>query len=326
MEKGSFVISLDFEIYWGVWDLVSIDKYKNNLLGVRKAIPAMLNLFEKYNIHVTFSTVGFLFFDNKQELLNELPVTNPKYTIPGLSPYEGHLNTVGSNETEDPFHFAPSLIKQIQQYGQEIGSHTFSHYYCLENGQTIDDFRADIRAAKNIANKKGISLKSLVFPRNQYSETYLKVCKEEGITSFRGNENAWVYKAHKHESETFFRRICRFADAHINLTGHHCYTKAYMKNSEPINIPSSRFLKPYSRLFSFLDWMRLKRITKSMSHAAKNELCYHLWWHPHNFGINLQHNINFLEKILRHFSTLNIKYNFQSMSMTELSEKIQNEN
>lgn len=325
MDQGSFVISLDFEIYWGVWDHVSIDAYKENLLGVRKAIPAMLSLFEKYDIHATFATVGFLFFNSKDELLNGLPEKKPNYTIANLSPYKGHLDEIGKDETHDPFHFAPSLIKQIQQHGQEIGCHTFSHYYCLEDGQTIDDFRDDIRAAKSIAEKYGITLKSLVFPRNQSNKEYLKMCKEEGITSYRGNENSWMYKFDKNEKETFLHRISRMIDTYINITGHNCYSKSYMKNSEPVNIPSSRFLRPYSQKISFLDNLRLKRITKSMTHAAKNNLCYHLWWHPHNFGINLQQNINFLEKILQHYDTLKSKYNFKSMSMAEITEKIQNE-
>ena len=324
MENGSFVISLDFEIYWGVRDLVSIAGYKNNLLGVRKAIPAMLQLFNKYSIHVTFSTVGFIFFENKHELFDKLPSKKPNYILPGLSPYGNHLNGIGDNEYEDPFHYGFSLIKLIQQHNQEIGTHTFSHYYCLEDGQTVEDFREDIRAAKSIAEKKGVKLKSIVFPRNQYSEEYLNICKEEGLISFRGNELSWIYTAHKHERETFIRRICRFIDAYFNITGHHCYTNKYMKKTEPINIPSSRFLKPYSKIFSFMDGLRLKRITRSMTYAAENGLTYHLWWHPHNFGINLKENIAFLEKILLHYKKLSKKYAFTSVSMTQLAEQLIN--
>ena len=324
MEKGNFVISLDFEIYWGVRDVQKLDQYRNHLLGVRTVIPGLLHLFNKYCIHATFATVGFLFFNDKEELLEGLPERKPKYADSHLSPYEGHFEEVGKDETSDLFHFAPSLIKMIQQSGQEIGCQTFSHYYCLESGQTIEDFRDDLRAAKRIAEKRGIVLQSFVFPRNQYNEAYLNVCKEEGIISYRGNETSWLYKAKDLDSETFFRRGIRLMDAYFNLSGHHCYEVAHIKDHEPCNIPASRFLRPYSRRLSFLESLRLKRITNCMTHAAKHGLTYHLWWHPHNFGINLTENLAFLEKILQHYQKLAEKYSFNSVGMTVLAEQLKN--
>ena len=320
MEKGYFVISLDFEIYWGVRDIIEISEYRDNLLGVRKAIPAMLDLFAKYNITTTFATVGLLFFNDKNELLNGLPCKIPKYSNKKLSPYEGHFNTIGQNEKEDQFHFAPSLIDKIQQSGQEIGCHTFSHYYCLEEGQTIEDFKADLQAAKRVAEKRGIALRSFVFPRNQYNQQYLNVCKEEGITSFRGNERSKLFSAKNHGASTAFRRPFRLLDAYFSLSGYNCYDMEHMISSEPVNIPASRFLRPYSKKLAFLDSLRLKRITKSMTHAAKNKLVYHLWWHPHNFGINIRENIEFLEKILLHYKKLSAQYGFTSTSMAQLAE------
>lgn len=319
MKKGNFVISLDFEIYWGVRDVVSLDRYKNHLLGVRQVIPGLLNLFKKYDIHATFATVGFLFFSSKEELLASMPREKPGYINKNFSPYEGHFQQVGNNEEDDLFHFAPSLIRLIQKAGQEIACHTFSHYYCLESGQTMEDFREDLRAAKRIAEKMGVVLKSFVFPRNQYNEAYLEVCKEEGIASFRGNEISWLYSAKAMNKETALRRGCRLLDAYVNISGHHCYNTAFMKSTEPFNIASSRFLRPYSKKMFFIEWLRLKRITNSMTHAAKHGLTYHLWWHPHNFGVNLTENINFLEKILLHYQFLSKKYAFQSVSMEQLS-------
>ncbi len=326
MKNGNFVISLDFEIYWGVRDVLELDDYRDNLLGVRTVIPGLIHLFDKYGIHATFATVGLLFFNDKEELLVGLPTKKPKYTNPRISPYEGHFNQVGKDETEDVFHYAPSLIKMIRQSGQEIGCQTFSHYYCLESGQTIEDFREDLRAAKRIAEKRGITLKSFVFPRNQYNEAYLNVCHEEGICSFRGNETSWLYKAKDVESETLLRRAIRLLDAYMNLSGHHCHEVTYLENQGLYNIPASRFLRPYSHRLSFLESLRLRRITNSMTYAAKHGLTYHLWWHPHNFGVNIKENLAFLEKILLHYQKLSKKYVFRSVSMQQLADQLKNEN
>ena len=73
MNKGKFVISLDFELFWGVRDVRTIRKYGNNILGVYTVIPELLKLFEKYGINATFSVIGLLFFENKQALLAGLP-------------------------------------------------------------------------------------------------------------------------------------------------------------------------------------------------------------------------------------------------------------
>ena len=42
-----------------------------------------------------------------------------------------------------------------------------------------------------------------------------------------------------------------------------------------------------------------------MTYAARNNLTYHLWWHPHNFGVHQNENFSFLEEILSHYDKLN---------------------
>ena len=66
------------------------------------------------------------------------PRERPTYLRPGLDPY---VETVGPDEEHDPEHLAGSLVDLIASGpGQELGSHTFSHYYCLEAGQSEDAF------------------------------------------------------------------------------------------------------------------------------------------------------------------------------------------
>lgn len=85
-----------------------------------------------------------------------LPSLKPGYRDHDLSPYD-HVYRIGPNERQDPFHYARSLIRRIVQFpGQEVGTHTFSHYYCLAAGQTADEFRADLQAARRAAEELGI--------------------------------------------------------------------------------------------------------------------------------------------------------------------------
>lgn len=324
-EYGKFVISLDFELMWGVRDKRTIRDYGDNIIGVHKVIPKLLEVFKKYGIKATFSTVGLLFFKTKEELLNNIPNPKPLYDDQNLSPYNGYFESLGKDFEIDKYHYAPNLIKEIQKHPeQEIGTHTFSHYYCLEQGQTLNDFKADIEGAIAVAKQHNISLTSLVFPRNQFNDDYLKVCSELGIFCYRGNEHSWIYRATNGDDETKFRRAFRLLDAYINLSGHNCYSDQYLRSKMPIDIPSSRFLRPFSKKLKILEGLRLRRIKSGMTYAAKNNLTYHLWWHPHNFGVNQNENFAFLEKILNHFTFLNKKHNFQSYSMTNLAEIIKN--
>lgn len=322
MQSGKLVISLDFELYWGVKDVVQLEKYEHQLLGVREVIPKLLDLFEKYQIHATFATVGLLFFETKEQMLQHLPTQKPSYSNLKLSPYFNIDVAVGNNEKEDPFHFGWNLIKKIADAGHEIASHSFSHYYCLEKGQTKEEFIEDVRAAKNIAKLNNVELNSFIFPRNQYDNEYLNICKQMGFIAFRGNENSWLFSSEWHGGSMFFRRPFRLLDSYFNLSGHNCYSEAEMKKNELINIPSSRFLRPYNKKLSSFDHLRLKRITQEMNYAAKHRLVYHLWWHPHNFGSNIRENFDFLEKIFLYYEKLHQEFNFESVSMQQLAQEL----
>lgn len=318
-------MSLDFELMWGVRDAVTIQTYGEHIRGVHKALPMILDCFKKYNISGTFAAVGLLFFNTKEELLHSLPERKPQYKDTHLSPYGTYIaEKVGIDSQSDLYHFAPHLIQLIKDTpGQEIGTHTFSHFYCLEEGQTVDDFDQDLQAAICVANKRGIEIKSIVFPRNQTNDNYLEVCENRGITNYRSNEDSWIYSAQTMANESLLRRCFRLLDTYINISGYHCYTDAYMQKSHIINIPSSRFLRPYSHRLRFFEKLRLRRIKTSMTHAAKNGLLYHLWWHPHNFGINYEQNFSFLEKILQHYTYLNKEYGFTSYTMSGVADALE---
>lgn len=326
MINGKFIISLDFELLWGMRDKKNIANYGENISGVHQVIPRLLKICRQYNVKGTYSIVGFLFFENKIDLMSNLPNLKPLYKDVNLSPYNGYFDTI-EGVSDNVYHFAPLLIKEIQNHPEnEIGTHTFSHYYCLEKGQTIQAFRNDLQSAINVAKKQNLELTSLIFPRNQFNKDYLDVCSELGIICYRGNENSWLYRAKNAEEESLLRRFFRIADAYFNISGHNCYSDRFLKDNTPVNIPSSRFLRPYSRRLKFLEGLRLRRIKTGMSYAAKNNLTYHLWWHPHNFGINQNENFLFLEKILQHYEYLNKKYFFKSYTMTELTKELINNN
>ena len=165
MKNPRLIVSLDFELHWGVFDTYG-ESYNANILGAREAIPKILALFKKYNIHATWAVVGLLFNENKNELARYSPLLKPSYENPKLNSYNCDI---GDNENSDKLHYAHSIIKLIKESpNQELASHSYSHYYCQAKGQTMEQFDNDIQSAVTIAKDKfSIDLKSFVFPKNQ---------------------------------------------------------------------------------------------------------------------------------------------------------------
>lgn len=315
MENGKFIISLDFELHWGgveLWDLELKKEYFNT---TRIAIPKMLDLFSHYQIHCTWATVGFLFAKNRDQLKEFMPKNTPSYLNTDLNYYSLiEQNLIGYSEEDDPFHYATSLINEIVKTpNQELASHTFCHYYCNEGGQNVNQFEADIQAAQKIAKENfSITLKSLVFPRNQFNKEYLEVAKKNGIKVFRSNPNVWFWQNNYGKFSPVFRAM----DTLLAISKSLSFKQNEIVFSNGIvEIPASRFFRPYTPKESSIRKRKLNRILSEMTFAARHNRIYHLWWHPHNFGDALQENLEDLEIILSHYNDLNLKYGFESKSM-----------
>jgi hypothetical protein len=359
--KGIFTISLDFELHWGgfeKWPLESraegIDHYKtvehtvphssnqnateylktsqqnyrNYFLNTRLVIPQMLELFATQRIHVTWATVGLLFHRSQQELDANIPARRPTYHDQQLSAYRYIQNFgIGQSEQDDPFHYAASLVEKIiQTPHQELASHTFSHFYCNEPGQDVNQFRDDLRAAQRVAASYGKKLASLVFPRNQFNDQYLKVCFEEGITSVRSNPLDWFWHIDSTQSESKWKRLNRGLDAYLPIGKKNTYKLSNIEKrfGFPVSLPASRLLRPYNPKEYFLNSMKISRIKNEMERAARQKEVYHLWWHPHNFGHYPHESLMGLTEILDHYSLCKRKWGMESLTMNEMVSYIGN--
>ncbi len=314
INHGNFTISLDFELYWGMRDIQSLESYQEHLSNVHFVIPKLLELFKKYEIHATWAIVGFLFLNDKDQLIKKFPPELPQYANKHFDPYD----YIQNNDLVKKYHFAPECIELIRNTPyQEIGTHTFSHYYTLEEGQTYQQFKKDLESAISMQLSTGQNCRSIVFPRNQYDIEHLKIIKSLNVNFYRGNQPFWLYKPRRLNKEHLLLRLIRLADAYINITGYNTFTLEGSKTNVSVNVPASRFLRPFTPRLKRFENLRFRRIQHSMMHAAKYNKNYHLWWHPHNFGKNIEENLCFLERILKHFNTLNTRYNFTSKSMCE---------
>jgi len=321
MKNGSFIISLDFELFWGVLDCEDYLSNLSRFKRTRRVIDNLIDVFEKNAIRATWSTVGLLMMNSSEELKSMQPaILTPTYTNQEFDNYKTFSVLRHTDEYTDDVFFARHLVRllKVSKY-QDVGTHTFSHYYCLEDGQTIEQFNNDLMYARDIASKNDISLTSIVFPRNQYDDRYIGNLTNHNINIFRGNPEKFIYKTRKEDN--LFIRALHLIDTYLNITGNITHLSPG-PHEEIYNIKASRFLRPMNKTSRLFKNLQLKRIKNEMTYAAKNNHYYHLWWHPHNFSRFTEENFMFLQSIIEHFEYLNKTYHFSSESMESYVEKV----
>jgi hypothetical protein len=262
VNQSAFVISLDFEQHWGVYDHSSVDAYRSKLDGGRRVIPQILERFAAGGVHASWATVGLLLCDGREDALAQYP-DHSGYRDLGVR-VQDVIERSGDSETDDPYHYALSLVQRIATVpGQELATHTFSHYYCLESGSSTREFDEDLGAARKVASRHGIDLSAIVFPRNQYSPAHLAVCRRQGIKAFRGNPRADPYLPRSAANTTRMTRLTRLLDAYVEVVSTDELLSHPNEEEGLINVPASRFLLP-----SLVAPPQLRNVHRGESRAA----------------------------------------------------------
>ncbi|MEX0883218.1 MAG: polysaccharide deacetylase family protein [Cyclobacteriaceae bacterium] len=321
MNQPVFIISLDFELHWGRFDKEPLQGKEAYYRQTLKVIPLLLSLFKEYDIAVTWATVGMLMADDEKEWADFSPRNEPVYSKSRYSAYEWYREVKGDPNCL----FAPDAIREILSTpGQELGSHTFAHYYTRENGQQAETFKADLMAAKKIAAQKfGQELNSLVFPRNQYDEEALKISKEAGFSSVRTNPKDWYWKFP--EDGKFIKRFFRTGDALFYLGTKKSFSHENLLTGNPpfpVLIPASRFLRPFLPKLGVFNELKIERVKRELQVAATSGEIYHLWWHPHNHGWYPGQSMLEVRRILEHFCKLREQFGMESHSMGSLTNAL----
>jgi hypothetical protein len=220
-------------------------------------------------------------------------------------------------------HYAGSLVEQIRGTPrQEIATHTFSHFYAGE-GQSREEFGADLQAAVEIAARRGVTLRSIVFPRNQHNPEYDSTLLEFGIRAYRGNPRGYAWRFDTaSQSRARAKRAMRLLESYTPLSGSatHSWTDV-MQPSGLADVRASYPLRPYTPELRALDPLRLGRIRSSLRQAAKRGEILHLWWHPHNFGTYTEENLGFLTAVLTEVDRLRRDEGLVSITMAEAAER-----
>lgn len=311
---------MDFELHWGRFDKYPLEPNLAYYKATRAAIPKILDLFAQYDIHATWATVGMLMAESREEWEHYSPDVKPSFTNQLYSAYSWMK---AQPRIFNEALFAPELVKLVLDTpNQELGSHSFSHYYTMAKGQRLEEWEADLVAANRIAWEKFQHIHySLVFPRNQYSKKSLEIASEQGFGAVRTNPSDWFWK--QVENENLIKKIFRTGDTLFPLGNRTSYSE--VRNGEfLVHLPASRLLRPF-RSGSFFNQRRIARIKEEIDTAINLGEMYHLWWHPHNFGHYPNENLQILETLLAWIKGRMETHGLESKNMKETAEIIRKE-
>jgi peptidoglycan/xylan/chitin deacetylase (PgdA/CDA1 family) len=320
---GALVIALDVEAHWGLRDLGPVTgRFGARLRGDRAATDALLALFRDHDIRATWAIVGLLFAADREEAARFRPALVPAYQKSALFPYD---ETVGDAEDTDPYHYAGSVVDRIAaEPGQEVASHTFSHYYCLEAGQDDAMFAADLDSAVAIARHHEVRLRSLVLPRNQLNPAYADVLASRGFRAYRGSQPGWPYVPTPTDGQRPWRRAGRLADSYLPAVPAPAFRwdDVLADGGRLANVRATRYLRPYLPKLRHFDPLRLRRLTRELTVAAEHGHLVHLWWHPWDFGTHLGENLRFLGQVLERFERLRTTSGMVSLTMADVAAEV----
>lgn len=276
-----FTLSLDTEIAWGTFDTPQFRSFAPHFDGYRPLIERLVALLDEAACPATWAFVGHLFLDACRR---EGGTTHPEVLRPGYAwyPHDWHDHDPGTDLATDPWWYGPDVLARVMAspVGHEIGSHTFSHIVVDDPACTADIVRSQLAACCALHAQHGLTLQSLVFPRNRIA--HLEVLSELGLIAYRGREAYWyegcpVRRAHQ---------LAHLLDAAAACTPPTYPRSALRPNAHGlVNVPGSLFLMPMDGIRRRIPARRrVVQSLRGLRRAVSRGELFHLWFHPFNLG------------------------------------------
>lgn len=307
--KPACVVSLDFELRWGLHDRLGLDmdRYRRNLEGVHEVVPPLLEMLRERNLRATWAIVGAVACRDWTEYFERAP-RPPRYARPELAmdPRCADLDRDGH------LHFAPDLVERIVETpGQEPGTHTFTHLPMREPGVEVADVAADLAAVAALWRERfGAPPVSLVFPRNQAA--FHGVLRASGIRVWRETAGPWYHDCNDTPTNGARPRALRLLDD----------VNPWVRRAAPLEGGATRSSLFVRFTLPSPAWrLQIARIEHELDHLRRGEV-FHLWWHPHNLGADVGRSLARAREVLDRIAERASQGTLRSRTMGELAPRI----
>ncbi|WP_159904798.1 polysaccharide deacetylase family protein [Salinirussus salinus] len=307
--SGALVVSLDTELVWGMFDTGPVDPVR--YAGTRSVIRNLLDLFDRYQIPVTWALVTHLLIDcrgsepNEQSYSDSCERDNRNVALPC------------QQEMDPELWYEPRVLNWLEnaRMDHDIGSHTHTHLVFSES--TREDARVDIEQSMAVAKRYNIDLSSFVYPRNEIDHQDL--LSDVGFEVYRGINSRWHERL---QMPTTLRKGARFAEETIQWTPP---TVLPRTESGLVEVPGSQVFRPYHGGWQYTPvHSQRTRAIAGLNRAAQTGRIFHLWFHPFNFARNSGQLLNALEATLAHAEHLRDDDRLDVLTMRQVAEAYRN--
>lgn len=249
MAKGKLTISIDLELAWGVWDTATPEDLRLAETAERAICGALLDLFDRHEIPVTWAMVA--------ALLDEASADG----LPGST----------------SCWYAPDIIERIgkAKVRHEIGNHGGRHVYF--NEISAAQARDDLDFAKAVHRRHGLGFESFVYPRGAVG--HADVVAHAGLRVVRSHDVGLLRTAH--HGGRIAARAANLVDQFLAVPPRPAFPRKF---GALIDIPGSMQLIGRNGLRRFvLPAITRTKLAMGLERARRSGGTFHLWFHPSNF-------------------------------------------
>lgn len=290
-KPGTFTISIDLELAWGVCDRRVTRRLRHALEQEREIVPRILKLFHTYDMRATWAVVAHLMLAN---CARDGGTVHPEIPRP-VTRTSGRDWFAHHPDGPDPLWHGRDLVELIRDAhpAQHIASHSFCHMPYEEAVTHPAAVQADVRAARAIHRAFHLPFDAFVFPRNRVG--YREVLAEAGIRAYRG----WIPRLYDGIRWRPVRLVLNFISLCIPSPAP--TVTARQDDTGMLNVPASMLLHSGNGLRRLVSRRRLTATAIAGLHqAAERGEIFHLWFHPANFAHRMDEQFEILETILGH--------------------------
>lgn len=297
-KKGIFVISIDVEMAWGVFDVGGVEKHRKDFEKVRDVVNRLIQVFDEHRIAASWAFVGHLFLDSCEPLHGVNHRDMPRPDFPWF-PFDWYSRDPGTDIRRDPMWYGKDLLGAVlsSKIEHEIACHSFSHVDFGHEGCTAEVAKSEVKKCVQLADQLGFKMKSFVYPKNKVG--FLEVLRDNGFQVFRGRDQWWSDRFKGHLSNSIGQIIEEFL-----CLPPRCHFPAEVL-SGLWEVPGSMLFRSLNGPMVFLpmSW-RIRRAVNGLHRAAAEGKVFQLWFHPWHIANGAERLIDGLSVILKESTRL----------------------
>lgn len=303
---GSVVLSLDAELAWGFHDFDQLPEER--VSTARDSWLRLLELFDKFDVPATWAVVGHLMLDECDGEHEDHPTPDGWFD-----------RDPGTWEGRDEHWYGSKLVDAIEtaDADHEVGCHTFSH---VDFGDTTREIAsAEMRESVEVAEDRGLSLDSAVFPRNYVG--HRDVLAAYGVKSYRGNQPRRWY------DRGLLGSLSKFLGWPTGTVSPTLVTPE-VDEYGLVNVPASLYLFSFegtgrSLVERVTDDPMVKMAKKGIDRAATEDGVFHMWLHPNN--LTEERDFARMTAILEHLAEVRDRTPLKVETMSEIAADLKDD-